>query len=362
MKSVFFNPIANIDGDNHLSVYEKIYRSGLNTGNRVFTDAINQQIQFKMEGWFQSEEILELDENNIGVLACANMLNIKDQFLDAIWERIAELRFPVTLVGLGAQSTEELDTPKKLMSAMPKERIQALSGICNQTETIGIRGEFTAECLEIVGIKNYRVIGCPSLYKYENQYELLRSPNVTKCLYHMAGNVEGEHKLLRFGMENNLIWIMQSMVEMPRTVFENCHLTKEAVLKRFPGYEDSIEALENYMRQKARMFFSMKEWYTFLKQENFTFSFGGRFHGNVAALRCGIPALWITHDSRTKELTNLFHLPSIDVSQLQSINSLEDFMPYCSYDDFYKTYPGMFREYKSFLEENSIDHKWNKES
>ena len=32
--------------------------------------------------------------------------------------------------------------------------------------SLGVRGEFTAECLEVMGIKNYRIIGCPSFYKH----------------------------------------------------------------------------------------------------------------------------------------------------------------------------------------------------
>lgn len=33
-----------------------------------------------------------------------------------------------------------------------------------RTNTIGVRGAFTAECLDLMGIHNYRIIGCPSMF------------------------------------------------------------------------------------------------------------------------------------------------------------------------------------------------------
>jgi hypothetical protein len=360
MENILFNPILEAGLYNNLPVKEMLSYAGMNTGNMVFVDSLKKQIKFQKEVWFDTVSINELSEKSIGILPCANMINVNDTFLDDTYllKKNKKITFPITLVGLGAQSTVELNTPKKLMSAMPIQRINAIKSLCNQVFSIGIRGEFTAECLEIIGVKNFRIIGCPSLYLYEDKFKELKLPSIKKSVFNTANYVIDEYKLLNLGIKNNLLWIMQTMSEMPKTVFENCELTGELVQKRFPGFNGSLNELEVYMRKNGRMFFSMLEWYDFMRNEDFSFSFGGRFHGNVVALRSGIPALWITHDSRTKELIELFNLPSINSSKLQDINTVEDLVQYCTYHDFYKTYPKMFNEYKKFLDENNINHIW----
>ena len=66
---------------------------------------------------------------------------------------------------------------------------------------------------------------------------------------------------------------------------------------------------------------------------NITFAFGTRFHGNMEAFRNGVPALWITHDSRTEELTNYLHLSSIKLSEAIKAKNLEELIEYCDYTD-----------------------------
>ena len=58
----------------------------------------------------------------------------------------------------------------------------------------------------------------------------------------------------------------------------------------------------------------------------------------MEALRNGIPALWITHDSRTAELTKYLHLPNISISDISKIKNLEELLEYCDYTDLKNNY------------------------
>ncbi len=360
MKCIYLNPILEAGLHQDVSFQKKVSYTGNNTGNMVFVDAIKQQLIYEKEVRLGDPILNEIGEDYIGVLSCANMINISDPILEAYVDPICDLKFSITLAGLGAQGTKELNTPHKLMEAMPKERIRALLRLCERVVSIGIRGEFTAECLELVGIRNYHIIGCPSLYQYEENFRELKQPHTDKCVFYTATKLAYEHKILEFAIRNNMKWILQSMTDMPLTVYENRSITDEVVQRNFPGYHGDIGLLEKYMRKNAVMFFRMKEWYEYLEKEDFTFSFGGRFHGNVAAMRSGIPALWIVHDSRTKELTQIFDLPSIDYLKLSKIKCVEELIDYCSYEKFYKKYPRMFHEYNQFLKENGIDSVWKR--
>mgnify|MGYP002249907294 CR=1 FL=1 len=46
--------------------------------------------------------------------------------------------------------------------------------------SIGVRGEFTAECLSLLGVHNIRIIGCPSFYKYlDGNIPTISQPSVS---------------------------------------------------------------------------------------------------------------------------------------------------------------------------------------
>ncbi len=359
MECIYLNPIYRAGINDNFIITDRIENVGFNTGNLVFVNAIKQQIKFKKEYLPGDITLTELAQDNVGALSCANFINLDTTYLVNLWKIISRQKFPVTLVGLGAQSTPKLNTPKKLMSFIPQEGINALHNICDRVVSIGVRGEFTAACLELIGIKNYRVIGCPSLYLNEKQIKNIKQPKGEKCVFNIITGNQNERKVLELGIDYNMNWIMQCMIEMPKTVYEDRTLTQELVQRRFPGYGGDVAILEEFMRSNAKMFFDMQDWYSYMEEEGFTFSFGARFHGNVVAYRSGIPALWIVHDSRTKELTDLFQLPAIDFSTLGKIKHLEELLEYCSYDEYYKRYPYMLNEYIKFLDENHIDHIWN---
>ena len=73
-----------------------------------------------------------------------------------------------------------------------------------RTNTIGVRGAFTAECLDLMGIHNYRIIGCPSMFV--NLNGILPSIGRPTCgKYQITitpGNSYLKTKLLQLGMRS----------------------------------------------------------------------------------------------------------------------------------------------------------------
>lgn len=158
-------------------------------------------------------------------------------------------------------------------------------------------------------------------------------------------------------MQVNAAWVMQMKEELPKTLLENRKVEERHIASRFPGCKVRADELERYIHGSAHIFFEMDDWNRFLREGEFTFSFGSRFHGNVASLLMGIPALWVTHDSRTQELVEVFRLPYIEESKMKSIRSVDELIEKCDYTAFYSRYKYMFGEYIRFLEENGIAHR-----
>ena len=358
--TVLINPIFSAGKNMDSNVQEKVRYTGNNTGNLLFVESMKEQLNYEKETWIRASDFSKI-QNVSAVMPSSNfIINGGDDFILQCMQLLEETTCPITLAGLGAQSSKELNTPKKLVEALTPTKIKYFKMIAERATSLGIRGEFTAQCLEEMGIHNYRIIGCPSAYKYlDGVYKKIKTPTSERIMFTTTTGNEYERKIVELGMENNATWIMQMMTEMPEVALESKMPNAKWMQIRFPGINVTPEELKAYMENKAKMFFRINDWYEFYEENQFTFSFGSRFHGNMSALRSGIPALWIVHDSRTTELVNTLKLPNIDFKTFDTITSIEQLIEYCNYDEFYKNYGRLTKEYMNFLEENNLNHKFS---
>ena len=358
--TVLINPVISAGRNLDAPLEEQMLYVGANTGNLLFAEGMKEQLNYVRETWFRASEFTGID-NISAVMPSANFIihGNNDSLAQKVIALLEGITGNVTLAGLGAQSTKELNTPKKLVSVLTPTKRKFLKMVSERAVSIGVRGMFTAECLEEMGIHNYRIIGCPSAYKYlDGKYPRLKEPTIEHVMFTTTTGNSYETKILEMGMENNATWIMQMMTEMPEVALEGKMPVPFWMNYRFPGLKASQEELKAYMQEHAKIFFRLKDWYDYYEKEQFTFSYGSRFHGNMSALLNGIPALWIVHDSRTTELVNTLKLPHIDLNQFDKIKSLEELISYCDYEEFYKNYGAMTKEYVKFLEENHLKHKF----
>lgn len=95
-------------------------------------------------------------------------------------------------------------------------------------------------------------------------------------------------------------------------------------LKAFPGLLCSTNKIIDYDDNYSKVYFNLNDWAELYSKENISFAFGTRFHGNMVAMHNGIPALWVTHDSRTKELTDFLHLPCVPLEIINNTKYVEE--------------------------------------
>jgi hypothetical protein len=360
LETVLVNPIISAGKNLDSSLGEKVGYTGNNTGNILFVEGMKEQLNFIREVWVRPSDLKGLDCNVSMIMPSSNFIDIGgDDFINLCIDFLEKTTFPFTMAGLGAQSTKELNTPRKLVGKLSPNRKKFFKMAAERAVSLGIRGEFTAQCLEELGIHNYRIVGCPSMYKYlDGQFPKLKQPTIEKVLMTITTGSKMERKLLELGMSVNAKWIMQMMNEIPEMAFEGKLEENAIIQKRFPGISLTPEELQSYMRTNAAIFFRIADWNAFIRDEGFTFAFGSRFHGNMCALRNGVPSLWVVHDSRTKELVNTLKLPHIDHAQLEKIEHAEELLEFCDYVDFYRNYTTMCINYVEFLQENHLSNKF----
>ncbi len=138
-----------------------------NTGNWVYINSLRKQINYDIEAWL-GDPALTGGDYQAGVMPVSNILRSGYEGT-LIWaDLIEKTKFPIVPVGMGAQSFHGQTTPREIVKSLKPEVVRAFQRIAYQTHSFGIRGEQTAECLDLMGIHNYRIIGCPSFYQYQD--------------------------------------------------------------------------------------------------------------------------------------------------------------------------------------------------
>lgn len=364
MSTIFINPIAeNINSDN---LNEQLMRVHTNTGNMVWSEKCRKEIKFSKEIYIDhicDEDIRNNIKNSVLVLPVSNNLSVNETDFSKKLYKLIRYDLKIILVGLGIQYGGVTNTPRKLVSVLPERKKRLLKMFAERCVSIGVRGELTAQCMDYIGIHNYRIIGCPSFYSssiIENN-QRFEQANIKNVCLNFTGGKRTEHKLLELVLKSgiNSKVIMQGINDLSEIVLEKRSLTDNLLNKCFPGNDLAKDNVEAFWNSNAKIFWSLDSWEKFLAQESFSFSVGSRLHGNMLAFLNNIPSLWITHDSRTEEIIKLLKLPHISNKKLEKIKYIEELAEKCIYtEEFYKNFKKMRKQYISFLEENGIEHNF----
>lgn len=344
------------------TIPEKMQFAGANSGNVIFTETLKNQLVYEKEIWLNANALKEVTNPAVIIPAANFIIQGNDSLMQALIRFLEQTDCPVTMAGLGAQASGDV-LPAELVAGLSETHIRAFKMLSERAVSIGVRGEYTAECLNQMGIHNMKIIGCPSFYfRRQKHSHRLKIPSLDRVQMTITPGRSEEIRILELGMQMNASWLMQMMSEEPELAFGESEWTPEtqarvkAFIERyFQGVDVSEQELWKYMQDKSRIFFDKKTWNQFYDEEDITFAFGSRFHGNMAAFQNGVPALWIVHDIRTKELVKTLHLPHIDYQRLMEILYPEELLVYCDYSDYEMNYGRLHDRYVDFLRENHLE-------
>jgi hypothetical protein len=281
-------------------------------------------------------------------------------------EIIARLRIPVLAFGIGAQAPSE---GPLVLSDETKNVLRAISENC---VTLGVRGSYTAQVLWDIGVRNARIIGCPTLFRHRRpdlRIDLPPLEAVRQVGYTLRREVSATYspdiaRYLAFQKDTILdmatrfdVTIMaQGEVEEKKIVFGTDEQRKEALEKLttqkwLTGPDDPLTKL-----YETRLFYSdaVADYDAVGRKQDFVIGF--RLHGNLISLANGTPSVYFTYDSRTSEFVETFGIPAYDVYSSTPFR-LEDYWDQARFERFNRTYFERYRDMRHFLEENGIPHR-----
>lgn len=310
---IIFNPMVGIWKKN---ICRPMFRLGNNTGNLIWFEWMKKNVDYD----YVSDLTREWNKNFLGrknvraIMPASNLIFRNATWIEDLVPVLERTDMSISLCGLGAQARYD-ETPKDVVAALSSMQRRFFYLISEKCETIGVRGEFSAECLNSMGIKNVDIIGCPSFYRYDGEYPRLAAPNPARVLSSLSSG----HTRISNIIERN-----------------GCRVIKQ-------NYNDY---------PTGEIFLDFNKWNEYIRKSQFTFAFGSRFHGNMAALNNGVPTLWITHDWRTLELVQYLNLPYIEYDTLDDGMRISDLIEKCDYTNLYKNYGKLKSDFDEYIKKN----------
>jgi hypothetical protein len=338
---------------------------GGNTGNLAFCYALWRQLKIPPVKAWEAENAQIFKEGNIGVIALANQLG-EHANMQYFHDSLAKHRAGLVGIGLGAQSPAKGDViiPQGTLQWLRLLRERAPSSQPNLT----LRGEYSKAVLDRYQISdNAVVLGCPTLFISPNrnlgQAIAKRWGSRIRRVAVTAGHPKWMHlqrleKALAGLVDGYDDYIVQSPASMIDLGKHGGNTPSTEHLELFHQYlqpDQDLDFTRAWLDQHAIAFFGATHWLEHIRR--FDFVIGTRIHGVMLALQMGVPAVCITHDSRTKELCDVMMIPSIfwrdfplDIKKDQ-LPELLNFEPK-AFDENRRM---LGQKYVNFLRSNSLD-------
>lgn len=242
--------------------------------------------------------------------------------------------------------------------------LERLLNLLSERCEIGVRTEYDADFLNGYGIKNVCVIGCPSLfYHMDRNFQIDSSVHdVNRINFNFTTDfanlgisqkdaVDIHWKLLRYFIQRYDSGQFKIDYTMQKPPFaEICDI--HAILL-------SYGEVHRFYTDCGRYFYSVKDWIDGIKGKN-DFSIGSRFHGNIAAILSGVPALMINVDKRMKGMNDFYKIPSINIKEFDSEKPIEYYRDLADYSEFNKIYAKRYDNFVDYCNRNGVylnEHK-----
>jgi hypothetical protein len=292
----------------------------------------------------------------------------KDMRWSQTIEVLKRLKIPVVAYGIGAQA------PVKGKIELSDETKTVLRMMADSTTSIGVRGAYSAQVLWDIGIRNVRIVGCPTAFRRNNPNMTIQLPSLDKVRYvgvTMRREVSPAYaqdikRYLTFhrdfvkslAQRFDVVLMAQGEVEEKKIVFGTQEQKEEAFAALRANKWVSDWYLDDTMEKlhRERLFYSdvVADYEDLVQQKDLVL--GYRLHGNLMALSNGTPSIYFTYDSRTVEFAETFQIPSFDVFAGKDFN-IEEYWDQSLFDKFNRAYHHTYREMRQFLVENGVDTK-----
>jgi hypothetical protein len=319
-----------------------------NTGTYLMTDSLRKTVKAKyIPRFYEFSEHADSVVTNI-LHRIGSGLKIDFHYWDKIFKYVDRV-IPLSL-GFAFDKNGEI-------APLDNGLVKFLKILSERAE-IGVRGEYDADTLSKYGIKNVRIIGCPSLHYHLDENFKINKNNIPIEKVHMNfstdfGNLGISQKDF-FDQHTPFLWYFLNMYDE-----KSYELDFSLQKPPFTEVSDigtillSYGEVERLFVECGKYYFSVKDWVEGIKKNNF--SIGTRFHGNIAAILAGVPTLMINIDKRMEEMNNYYKIPSINIKEFDPRKPIEYYYDLADYTEFNKNFALTHDNYVDYCRRNRVE-------
>jgi hypothetical protein len=335
-----------------LNVFHSTHYRG-NTGTFLMTDCLAKNLDAEYVSAWDFEKLREYKISAIvtNALHCVSPRFVFDR---AYWQKILDMNTKLVPLTFGFRYHENGDF------FLTEDMVYIFKQIAERNE-IGVRGEFVAEILDAYGVKNVRIVGCHSLfYPMDRNFRVDTAKQAVKSInfnfnqcYPDFFQTHLEFCIASLPVFNYFLALFSDKrVEIDYTM-------QTAFMKELMGFSNftNFAVARDFVMSRGRYFFSVDDWIKALTGNDF--SIGTQFHGNVAAILAGIPALLITIDKRMEELARYHKIPFIRAEDFDPKRPIEHYRERCDYTEFNNSYAACHDNFVDYCRKNGVALKAN---
>ncbi|ESQ73894.1 polysaccharide pyruvyl transferase family protein [Asticcacaulis sp. AC402] len=328
--------LADIRSFKELEAFEPVTKRysaavGGNTGNLAFVMGTKLSLgnRYAVTAWHENPDRVRQHFDHL-VICCANQIG-KHADLKGWGDRLDLFGLPVTLVGLGAQTTNyetEIEIPegtRHFLSVVGKLNDSSQSNI-------GVRGDYTRGVLADIGFDSF-VTGCPSLFISPDQTlgESIAAAEVSDTDAKIAVAAGNPYHPQTRALEGNLVDIVTAthgayviqhpdiMISLATGQFTEDDESKlPNVLEAYGGRFGSVEEMVRWFGRHAFAFYDGYSWIDFLR--HYDAAIGPRYHGVAFAVQAKRPGLVVHIDNRTRELSVTTGIKSMAATDFKNVS------------------------------------------
>ena len=326
-----------------------------NLGNRLWLQGLISEISCSENtlSYFCDDLTKDYINENFDMVVApmANVFNAGfSDLLLHLAERFRGIKIPVYVIACGVQ-TENYDKLNDLCDAIKQPAQEFMKSVYNTGGEFALRGYFTKEFFDRLGFKSAVVTGCPSLYQLGRK---LQVPNdkVTEKEFRPLINGDFDKYIALADNYPNAEFFDQERCFHILHDLQNCCTIRELV------HSFGFLPTKWILSERVKMIPDMNDWWNYLRNSGFSFSFGSRIHGSIMPILAGVPAAMEPRDARTREMAEFFEIPIT----VQKEKSLYGLYLETDYSVFNKNFAQKYDAYEQFLISHGIVERCNSEN
>lgn len=330
-------------GNNKLvNSYKTLYEAASsNTGNLLFNFALENLIELAGTDirWSTPADKINQDGHDL-LIPMANNIG-KHMDLMKSGPKLEGITVHKTVMGLGAQFSLDADFDEAF-SAIPDESKAWLKALCDSSDVanVSVRGTLTHKVFERLGLGDKAVpLGCPSHFlsadpalgqTLKSNSAALSKDTLKNGIVVTAGNpaIANLTKLEQYLIALIDVYKGKYIVQHPKDLIclsEGWYsdLSQEDIervnTRFFPTLSE--QEMKTWLKLNASTYVSIPQWFSDISKADFVV--GTRIHGCQLGVQAGVPAVVLHIDSRTKELCETMHIPTLSAREFQKSPSID---------------------------------------